>query len=257
MKTRALVFAALAASLAATCDDITAPDTCVQGRSLTIGTPVVDSATAGDCRLDDKHGDSYAFTLASQTTVKFNMVGAEPTLLRVRDASKTGDAAELVLHQPIPATYNTFVVLPAGSYIVDVAAVEDEDVVNYTLGSSVVDDPGPVGCVPTPNHIYAAVGVTVSNAISTNDCFGANNAFYADAYLVKMNGARTLTITGAAGINVEIHDGETNALITHKAQNTAGTNVMKFIPPKPGYYVIGLIGTPDLSAVGAYTLKIE
>ena len=113
MKLRAMSVLGLFLAAAGTCEGTTEPppDTCVTGQTLTIGTDIAGAVAQGDCELPNSEGtrgDSYAFTLASQSFVRLNIAGTTETKIRVRDTGKAGDAQEVVLMESGQASYQAF-----------------------------------------------------------------------------------------------------------------------------------------------------
>jgi hypothetical protein len=235
---------------AADCDgNPIAPDTCEQGLTLSVGTAVTGAVAGGDCAIDGRHADSYAFTVAAQSILRFNVDAQTGTDIRIRSAS-----GELALNDHDQTQYATWVVLPPGDYILDVAASDDGDAGTYTINSTLLTAPAPVGCLTAPQQrLFAAVGVDVGGEITSNDC---GTQFKSDGYLVYLSGQRTITVTGAMGTNIEILRKDQPGLLAQKALNNAGANALPFTPPQPGYYLIGVIGIPA-NATGQYSLKIE
>jgi hypothetical protein len=249
---------------ASTCEGVTdpPPDTCVTGRTMTIGTDVTGAVAGGDCALPDgdgRVGDSYEFTLASQSIVRFNVNGATETGIRIRDNSLTSDEKDVALHDNGLSQYQTFAVLKAGTYTLDISADENDAAGDYTIVSAVLTPPEqPTGCLQPPGQWrFANVGVTVSGVLKNGDCPGGVNNVY-DAYVIKQNGPgpRKITVTVSGGAAVEIHNWDTNALVgTPAAKNTAGDIIVN-IPPAIGYYAVSIL-TQGPGVTINYTIKIE
>ena len=238
--------------IAAECGTEPPPDTCETGLTLSIGTPVTGAVAGGDCALDGRHVDSYAFSVAAQSIIRFNTNGQTGTDVRVRTAGNK----EIALHDNDQTQFATFVILTPGDYILDVAASEDGEKGDYTIGSTLLTAPQPIGCLQPPGQwMWAAIGVDVAAAITADDCAGAPG-FRFDGYLVYMTGnqPRTITVTGAQiGNNVEIRAKDQPALLKQQARNTAGANVVSFTPPQTGYYQIGVIWGVN----GTYSFKVQ
>ncbi|HET9425679.1 MAG TPA: hypothetical protein VFO55_09935 [Gemmatimonadaceae bacterium] len=265
MRLRALsVLGLLLATSAATCDGATEPppDTCVEGMTMTIGTDVTGAVAGGDCDLPDgdgRVGDSYTFTLDAQSVIRFAVSGSTETGIRIRDNSRTGEQ-DVVLQDDGQSTYQSFVVLKAGSYTLDISADESDASGTYTVASTVLTPPlQPTGCIQPPSQWrYAMVGVTVSGVITNGDCPGAPT-FFVDSYNVRAFSAqvRKITVTLSAGGAVEIRMKDSPALVaTPGARNTAGDIVVQFSPSTPGYYHIAIISAPGAGTV-TYTIRIE
>jgi len=240
------------------------PDTCVEGLSLTIGTPQAGAVASGDCALPDgdgHHGDSYAFTLAEQSTVAFNVSGTTETVLRIRDNDKTGEQ-DVVIRESDMSQYGTFAVLKAGSYTLDIAADEDDASGDYTIGSAIITPPNPGGCLmPPAQFMFATVGITVNGVLTGADCLGSGTAHY-DNYNVKFpaGGVRKITVTTSSptggAVEVRMADNPATLATNPGARNTAGDIVVQFSPTAAGYYIIGVLGSPGSGTI-TYTLKIE
>lgn len=251
------------ATLGFTCDNTAPPpDTCVTGLTLTIGTPTTGAVAGGDCALPDgegRHGDSYAFSVETQTIVRFNISGTTETAIRIRDNGMTGEQ-DVAIHDNGLSEYQTFVVLKPGSYTLDIAADEDDASGDYTIASTVLTAPQPTGCIQPPNQWrFAAVGVTVSGEITGTDCAGSG-AGRVDNFNVKMfsGGPRKITVTvSAAGAAVEVRLMDSPSLVTTPmARGNAGDIVVQFSPSSTDYYNIAIISTPGASPT-TYTIKFE
>lgn len=263
MRVRAFgVLALVVVATGATCDEPVAPDTCVEGRTMTIGTDVTGAVAGGDCDLPDgdgRVGDSYAFSVQTQSVIRFDVTGGTETGIRIRDNSKTGEQ-DVALHDNGLSSYQSFVVLKPGSYTLDISADENDASGNYTIKTSLLAPPQePAGCIQPPNQWrFAAVGVTISGLITTNDCAGSG-AGRVDNYNVKMiqGGFRRVTVTVSAGAAVEIRLMDSPAFVTTPmARNTAGDILVSFTPTSSDYYNIAIISTPGANPT-SYTIKFE
>lgn len=228
------------------------PDTCETGLTLSVGTPVTGAVAGGDCALDGRHADSYAFSLNAQTLIHFAVNGTTETDIRIR----SGDN-EVALYEDGEAQYNAFVILTPGDYVLDVAAHEDGENGDYTINTFLPSAANaPVGCLQQPGQrLWVRIGVDAGAAITANDCPGAPG-FRADMYLVYMPGgqARTITITGVdIGNNVEIRRFGQTTMLKQQARQTAGANVVTFTPPADDYYAIGVIWGVN----GTYAIRIQ
>jgi hypothetical protein len=239
------------------------PDTCVEGQTLTVGTDVKGAVAGGDCLLpngEGRHGDSYTFSVAAQTVIRFHVTGTTATALRVRDNGRTGEQ-DIALHDNGLTEFTTFVSLKPGSYTVDIAADEDDASGDYTISSSVLTPPQPSGCVQPPNAWrFMILGMTLSGEITATDCVASGLA-KADNYNVKMfaGGNRKITVTVSAGAAVEVRMIDNPALVAggpNGTRNTAGDIIIQFSPATTGYYNIGIIATPGSTAF-TYTIKVE
>ena len=267
MKLRAMSVLGLFLAAAGTCEGTTEPppDTCVTGQTLTIGTDIAGAVAQGDCELPNSEGtrgDSYGFTLASQSFVRLNIAGTTETKIRVRDTGKAGDAQEVVLMESGQASYQAFAALPAGSYVLDIAS-DDEAPGDYTIKSTALTPPEqPIGCITPPSQWrFAAIGTTVQGQITGNDC-QASGTNKADNFTVRMPAgvARKITVTvpaNASGFAVEIRKEGTPTLVANPgARNTAGDIVVQFTPNALAYYSIGIITIPGATPL-TYTIKVE
>jgi hypothetical protein len=252
---------------AGTCEGTTEPppDTCVTGQSLTIGTDIAGAVAQGDCELPNSEGtrgDSYAFTLASQSFLRLNISGTTETKIRVRDTGKAGDAQEVVLMEVGQTSYQAFAALPAGSYTLDIAS-DDEAPGDYTIKSATLTPPEqPVGCMVEPNQSrFAAIGTAVQGQITGTDC-QASGANKADNFYVRMPAGtpRKITVTvpaNTAGFAVEIRKMGNPTLVANPGgRNTAGDIVVQFTPNQLTYYSIGIITIPGANPL-VYTIKVE
>jgi hypothetical protein len=265
MRLRALSVLGLFLAAAATCEGTTEPppDTCVTGLTLTVGTPTTGAVAGGDCLLPDadgRHGDSYTFTVETESIFAFNVSGSTETGVRIRDNSKTGAQAEVALHENGLSEYGSFVTLKPGSYTLDIAADEDDASGDYSIGTSFATAPQPTGCILPPAHWrFAMVGTTTGGAITSGDCAGGQPQYKVDAYNVMMfsGGVRKVTLTTSAATTIEIRMLDNPALVTSPVvANAAGTVTAQFTPGASGYYTIALIGTPGTGAI-TYSIKIE
>lgn len=260
MKLRAMSVLGLFLAAAGTCEGTTEPppDTCVTGLTLTIGTDKTGAVAGGDCELPDgegRRGDSYAFTIETQTTIRFNITGTTETGIRIRDNSLTGEQ-DVAIHDNGLSEYQTFVVLKPGSYTLDISADENDASGDYTIKSTILASPQPSGCIQPPGQWrFAVIGVTVSGVLASGDCpGGVNNVF--DGYVVKKyGGPRTITVTVSGPAAVEIRNRDTNALMLSGFKNAAGDIVLNFAAV-PDYYLISVL-TQGPGVTINYTLKIE
>jgi hypothetical protein len=240
------------------------PDTCVTGRTLTIGSPTAGAVAGGDCLLPDaegRHGDSYTFSLETQSILAFHVTGTTETGVRIRDNGKTGAQQEVALHENGLAEYGSFVTLKPGSYTLDIAAEEDDASGDYTIGTNIITAPNPAGCVQPPAHWrFAMVGTTTEGVINSGDCTASQPQYKSDLYLVKAfsgGGVRKVTLTTSAATTVEIRLLDSPNLVTSPVFTTAaGTVTAQFNPGTTGYYVVGLIGTPGTGTI-TYSIKFE
>jgi hypothetical protein len=264
MRIRALSVLGLFLAAAGTCEGTTEPppDTCVEGMTLTIATPRTGAVAGGDCVLpnaDGRHGDSYTFSVETQSIFAFNVTGTTETGVRIRDNSKTGEQQEVAFHDNGLLQYGSFVTLMPGSYTLDIAADEDGASGDYSIGSSIATAPQPSNCVQPPEHWrFAMIGTTTGGAITSGDCAGAST-FFVDAYNVMMlaGSARKITVTMSAGGAVEVRLMDSPTLVTLPvSRNTAGDNIVNFTPPTTGYYNIAIIAAPGTGTI-TYTIKIE
>ena len=268
MKLRAMsVLGVLAGALvlsAEACPTEPPPDTCVEGQTLTLGTDKVGAVAGGDCALPDgdgRHGDSYAFTVAAQTVIRFQVKGTTETAIRVRDVSKTGEQ-DIAIHDNGLAEYITFVSVKPGSYIIDIAADEDDASGDYTISSTVLTGTNPAGCVQPPNAWrFMMVGMTLNGELTANDC-AASGLNKADNYNVKFfaGGNRKITVTLSGGGAVEVRTMENGTLVAggpNGSRGSAGDVVIQYNPTTTGYYNIGIISTPGSTSAFTYIIKVE
>ena len=265
MRLRALSVLGLFLAAAGTCEGTTEPppDTCEVGLTLTIATPRTGAVAGGDCVLpnaEGRRGDSYTFSVETQSIFAFNVTGTTETGVRIRDNSKTGEEQEVAVHDNGLAQYGSFVTLKPGSYTLDIAA-DDDASGDYTIGSSIATPPQPSNCIQPPDHWrFAMIGTTTEGAITGGDCVGAQTQYKVDSYLVKAfagGGIRKVTLTTSAATTIEIRLLDNPALVTSPVvANAAGTVTAQFTPNVTGYYTIALIGTPGTGAI-TYSIKIE
>jgi hypothetical protein len=241
------------------------PDTCVTGQTLTVGADITGAVAQGDCVLpnaDGTRGDSYAFTLASQSFLRLNVSGSTETKIRIRDNGKSGDLQEVVLMEVGQAEYQAFTALPAGSYTLDIAS-DDEAPGTYAIKSAMLTPPEqPVGCIVEPSQMrFATIGTTIQGQITGTDC-AASGTNKADNYYVRMpaGAPRKITVTvpaNTSGYAVEIRKIGTPTLVTNPGtRNSAGDIVVQFTPNQLEYYSIGIITIPGANPL-IYTIKVE
>jgi hypothetical protein len=230
-------------------------DTCIEGRTLTIGTAVSEEVTPGDCQVDGRAVDSYAFSVAAQSIVRFEVNASTESDIRIRRPQ--GSGPEVALHANGLAQYSTYVVLAPGEYILDIGA-DDESSGNYTVTPTLLDAM-PAGCLTPPaNWVFSTIDVDVAGAITNTDC-GGTNGFRFDPYNVFLvGGERTITVTSVGmGSNIEIKPMNTpGAPLKTQARNTAGVNSTTFGAASAGYYMISVINLPA-NATGTYTISIQ
>ena len=187
--------------------------------------------------------------------MKFDVISSAGVKLRVRTASTHDTAGTVAVDAPTAAIFASYVVLPAGSYTVDVT--ETGAAGPYTITPTAVVPPNPTGCISSSSlgHMSAVVGITVDGAISTNDCLGTSSNV--DSYDLYATGGqlRTITVTASIGMNIEVHT-DPGPLVTFKNLNTAGTNTLTFTPSATARYHISLIAVQS-GVTGTYTLKIQ
>lgn len=250
--------------LAASACDSTAPppaDGCVENRTLSIGATVSGIVSARDCAIPDefnRHGDSYGFTLTTQSTISLTVSGDTEMILRIRDRGRATN--QEVAYMSARRQYGAFAVLKAGSYSLDLAAYKPDASGNYTLTAANVAPPLPAGCIAPPGQmVFATVGVTVQGELTSGDCQGSGTT-RSDTYTAMFPGGtvRTITVTtsSTSGGTVEVRflDIPTSVVVSG-TRSTPGDIVVQ-VSPITTYYTIAVMGSPGSGTI-TYTLRIE
>jgi hypothetical protein len=237
--------------------DSTAPDTCVQNRTYTIGTKVDEAMADGDCALDGNSTDLFKFSLSEQKTVKF-------VVTATGDANpKIAPNNVVVMRDGLGKTLTIFATLLAGNYTFGVSSGDGPEDGAYSVESSFVTAPAPIGCVTvftgaTTSHAWMMRGTQLSGVITADDC--VNNGYLGDTQFIYMEAGKfhkiTVVSSGTGGINVELnHDG---SILAHQntANNAPGTVTFNYQANVSMRVGINIIGIPA-GAKPTYTVKFE
>jgi hypothetical protein len=150
---------------------VTSLSTCAE-TAYTVGSTVQGAWSSGDCLAasgSGRHYDLYAFTLAQQTSFTAQITGPAGRRVSVRRAG-TEDFVQLMASEAfMPAASNPLqvgYVLPAGSYVMEIATPDAATLGAYTLATAT----GLASGCSVVNYIWPTV--TLTGTISGTDCEG-------------------------------------------------------------------------------------
>lgn len=174
---------------------------CANGSRYTIGATVNGSLSSSDCADPGASGraDYYQFTLASAGPVAITVSSTSGVNPRIINAILTPDGT--TTHFRFTGLSGSTVVggnFPAGTYVIVVAASEDNQTSNYTLTSSASLPPA-FGC-GTIGSI--AMGSALGGTFAATDCADPDGYAPADYYLFTLAAAGPVTVrlTSSGGI---------------------------------------------------------
>ena len=255
---RWLALLAVAAALPGCGKDSTSPGPeiqvldCPKGAAYAIGQTVTGSLSSSDCR--DPGGflraDYYQFTLTSPGPVTVRLDVAPGTAGPVINAILTADGETDFFRYTSVAGHSTVGgQLPAGTYVIVVAATLENQDAGYTLTSSRAVPPVFDCTLITPHTI----GTTVTGSLTPADCtdtFGFNPADYFSFTLANA-GPVSFRLQPASQAFVGITDATGSLLAIEGAGPTTPGTVAQTLPAG-NYYAI--VSGPVAGAANNYTL---
>jgi hypothetical protein len=175
---------------------VTAPNTCTE-IAYTIGSTANGAWADGDCVASSGSGrrfDMYAVTLAQQAAFTVALTGPAGRRISVRRAG-TEDYVQVMASEAfMPAASNPLKVgyiLPAGSYVMEVANPDAATLGAYSLATTVG---APAGCDVVT---FVWPSVTVSGSIASTDCASPVGTGREDRYILLPNAGTRLAMSVA------------------------------------------------------------
>jgi hypothetical protein len=238
---------------------ITVRSTCA-ATAYTLGTTVSGSWTDGDCLAASGSGrryDMYQMTLTQQTRFRAQVSGPAGRRISLRRAEIPDYLQVMASEAAMPATSNPLevdYVLPAGSYIFEIANPDAATLGTYTLKTVV--DPTPACSI----LVFTTFDVTINGELNATDCAGIV-AGREDRYIILPDaGVRVdLSLAGTAiAPTIVFRDdrlGPASPLLTLETRGTVGeTAHTAYTTTFGGFHEI--VVNNSTSALGAYSLAI-
>ena len=241
---------------------VTPVNTCTE-TAYTIGSTANGAWADGDCLAASGSGrryDMYAVTLAQQTAFTVSLTGPAGRRINVRRAG-TQDYVQLMASEAfMPAASNPLKVgyiLPAGSYIMEVANPDAATLGAYSLATTVG---APAGCDVVT---FVWPSVTINGSIASSDCVSpVQSTAREDRYVILPNaGVRfgmSVTTTAFAPIVLFRDDrqGPASPTLSYDMQTEIGeTAKLAYTTTFSGFHEI-VVAHWGPTATGNYTLTI-
>lgn len=228
---------------------------CAKGSRYTIGQTVNGSLASTDCVDPGGTGraDYYQFTLASAGPVAITVSSTSGVQPRIINAILTPNGA--TTHFRFTSLSGSTTVggsFAAGTYIVVVAASEDNQSSNYTLTSSATL-PATFACGSIAPIL---IGSTVSGTFAPTDCADPDGYAPADYYsfTLSADGPITLRLTSNSGTTyVGVGDEQDNIFDVGTGDPATPAVASGTLPA--GRY-IAIAAASDESQTGSYTLQL-
>jgi hypothetical protein len=237
---------------------ITIRATCA-AKAYTLGTSVNGSWADGDCLAASggRRYDMYEFTLTQQATFRAQVTGPAGRRISLRRSGAQGYLQLMASDASMPPATNPLevdYVLPAGSYVFEIANPDASTFGSYTLNT--VLNPT-LSCNPL---IYTTFGVTITDQLTSTDCPGVVSGVEDRYIMLPDSGQRvnmTVTSTAIAPVLVFRDDrqGPASPTLTSDVRFTPGhTARTAYTTTFGGFHEI--IVNNATAALGAYTLTI-
>ena len=228
---------------------------CAKGSRYAIGQTVNGSLASGDC-VDPAgvgRADYYQFTLTSAGPVAITVTSTSGPQPRIINAIllPNGDITHF-RYTSLSGSTTVGGALPAGTYIVVVAATGDNQSSNYTLTSSATKPPTfACGSIPT-----LLPGSTVSGTFAASDCADPDGLAPADYYAFTLTAQSTVTLrlTSSSGTTYVGHGDEDDNIFDVGVGDQLNPAVISDIYPAGRY--IAIAAAADEAQTGAYTLQL-
>ena len=228
------------------------PFDCTTVANYSIGANVNGMLTTADCADPGDYtiADYHRFTLAAPgpVSVTVRATGSAALVVRLYGASDNVVDAEYVgagMSRIIGGS------LPAGTYMVVVAAETPERLGSYSLSSAAALPP-PFDCTSVNPH---TLGTTVNGGLTAGDCPDPNGYTVADYYRFVLPAAGPASIEveplGAARVRLRLFSSDMNELDDDYA-HAGGRAVVGGQLPAGTYYAA--VAAADPGALGNYTL---
>lgn len=242
---------------------VAALNTCVE-TAYTIGGTVNASWTSSDCLAasgSGRHYDMYAVTLAQQAAFTLQINGPAGRRLSVRRAGTQDYVMVMASEAFMPAATNPLqvgLVLPAGSYVFEVATPDAATLGAYSLASTAG---APDGC---STLVYVWPNVTVSGSINNStDCTGPGGVGREDRYLVLPDAGVRLSMgvstTAFAPLLVFRDDRQAAAspTVAYDIQTDVGSPArVGYTTTFGGFHEI-VVGPSTAGPTGSYSLTVS
>lgn len=237
---------------------VAALNTCVD-IAYTIGATANGSWTTSDCLAASGSGrriDNYVVTLTQQTSFTVQLSGPNGRRIVVRRAGTVDYVQLMAAAEFMPPATNPLVigyVLPAGSYVLEVAPPDANTLGAYTLTTTVGL---PTGC-SSLNFIWPSV--TVSGTISSTDCTGPGGGredrfLYLPDAGVRVAAAVTTTAFAPGVFFRDAQLGPTSPLLSYDRQVEIGEPAkLAYTTTFSGFHEV-IVSPSNASGSGAYTL---
>jgi hypothetical protein len=172
---------------------VTAANTCVE-TPYALGATANATWTAGDCLAGSgsgRHFDQYALTLTQSAAFTVSVTGPAGRRINLRQAGTQNYVQLMASDAFMPPASNPLTVgyvLPAGSYVMEIATPDAATLGAYTVASS-TGLPG--GC---STIVYVWPSVTVNGTIGNNDCTSPGGAGREDRYILLPDAGTRLSL---------------------------------------------------------------
>jgi hypothetical protein len=229
---------------------------CTKGSLYTIGQTVNGSLASTDCVDPGGVGraDYYQFTLTSAGPVAITVTSTSNPQPRIVNAILLPN--QDVTHFRYTSLSGSTTVggtLPAGTYVVVVAATEDNQSSNYTLTSSATK-PATFACGSIPTLL---AGSTVSGTFAASDCADPDGYAPADyyAFTLATQGTVTMRLTSTTGAVVVAIADEDDNIFDYAIGDETSPAVISDLYPAGRY--IAIAAAYDETQRGGYTLELS
>lgn len=254
------VVAAVASRADTVAVTVTVANTCTE-TAYTVGSSTNASWTAGDCvfTASGRRYDKYVVTLTQQTSFTASVTGAAGRRIQVRRAGTTDYVQVMASEAAMPAASNPLTVgyiLPAGSYVIEVATPDATTLGAYTLATS-------VGASSSCSVlVFVWPTVTINGSVSTTDCASPGGTGREDRYIVLPNAGVRLAMsvtTSAFAPGVFFRDsrlGPASPTLAYDQQAELGFPAkVAYTTTFAGFHEV-IVSHTNAGGVGAYTLAL-
>jgi hypothetical protein len=241
---------------------VTPLNTCTE-TAYTIGSTANGSWTAGDCVAasgSGRHYDMYAVTLAQQTAFTVQLTGPAGRRINVRRAGTQDYVQVMASDAFMPPTSNPLqvgYVLPAGSYVMEVATPDAATLGAYSLATTT----GLSSSCSVVNFVWPKV--TINGSIGSTDCTSPDGVGREDRFIVLPNAgvrmAMSLAPTGFAPVLVFRDDrqGPASPTVAYDIQSEIGFPAkVAYTTTFAGFHEI-VVSHANTGGTGNYSLTVD
>lgn len=256
----ASIIAAVASRADTVAVTVTVANTCTE-TAYTVGSTANASWTAGDCvfAASGRRYDMYAMTLAQQTSFTAAVTGPAGRRVQVRRAGTTDYVQVMAGEAAMPAASNPLTIgyiLPAGSYVIEVATPDATTLGAYTLATTV----GAAASCSVLTFVWPTV--TITGAVSTTDCASPVGTGREDRYIVLPNAGVRLAMSVATSVFApgvyfrDARQGPASPTLAYDSQLDIGSPAkVAYTTTFAGFHEV-IVTHSNAAGTGAYTLNL-